>query len=72
MGNDYDNRKLWWQHDGAPAHSSIGVSFFLNNHIGNKWIGRRNRNHDRPARYPDLNPLDFFCGDTLKYVFTTN
>ena len=50
-------RSIIFQQDGAPAHFSIDVRQYLDNHFPNRWIGR-----DGPIRWaprsPDLTPLD--------------
>ena len=54
---------LWFQHDGAPCHSSARVTEFLNRTFPQRWIGRRSE-FAWPPRSPDLTPLDFFYGDS--------
>lgn len=56
-------RDMHFQHDGAPAHFDRRVTQFLNESFPNRWIGRGGP-ISWPARSPDLNPLDFFYGDT--------
>lgn len=56
---------LHFQHDGAPIHSTIPVTTWLNQTFGNKWIGRKSLN-SFPARSPDLTPMDFFFWGYLK------
>lgn len=55
--------RMWWQHDGAPAHSSRIVTDFLNVTFEENWIGRRGPIL-WPPRSPDLTSPDFFYGDT--------
>lgn len=50
---------MWFQQDGAPAHYHHQVRQYLDNWMGNRWIGRRGP-VAWPARSPDLTPLDFF------------
>lgn len=57
-----ERRKLWFVHDGCPAHSARIVSEWLNGEFGDKWLGR-NTDPRWPPRSPDLTPLDFFYGD---------
>lgn len=56
---------VWYQHDGAPAHSSAAVREYLNDAFPNSWIGR-NGTVAWPPRSPDLSPLDFFFWGYLK------
>ncbi|CAH8519229.1 unnamed protein product, partial [Dicrocoelium dendriticum] len=56
---------VWWQQDGAPAHSARTVSQFLDDTFGHRWIGRGGP-LEWPARSPDMNPLDFFLWGYLK------
>lgn len=58
-------QRMWFQHDGAPAHSSRVVRATLNRRFPNKWIGRGGPTR-WPARSPDLNPLDFFFWGKMK------
>uniref|UniRef100_A0A2R5LFM4 Putative transposable element n=1 Tax=Ornithodoros turicata TaxID=34597 RepID=A0A2R5LFM4_9ACAR len=51
--------KLWFQHDGAPAHSSSQARAYLDRAFPSRWIGRYGP-VSWPARSPDLTPLDFF------------
>ena len=52
---------VFFQHDGCPAHSTVLVRNYLQEHFGNRWIGRYGP-VNWPARSPDLSPLDFFMG----------
>lgn len=64
-------RRMWFMHDGAPAHFALNVRQFLNETYGNRWIGRGGPN-SWPARSPDLNPLDFyFWGHIKSLVYDT-
>jgi len=49
---------MYFQHVGAPPHSSREVRNFLNYHFPGQWIGRGGP-HNWPARFPDLSPLDY-------------
>ena len=51
--------RMWFQHDGAPAHNYVAVRRHLDNIFPQRWIGR-NRPIPWPARYPDMSPLDFY------------
>ena len=50
---------IWFQMDGAPAHSCRIVTNYLNDVFGERWIGRFGP-VAWPARSPDLSPNDFF------------
>ena len=52
-------QRLWFQHDGAPAHFALDVREYLNNVFPNRWIGRGGPVH-WPPHSPDLTPMDFF------------
>ena len=54
-------------HDGAPPRFSQMARQFLNQHFANKWIGRGGP-IAWPARFPDLNPLDFHLWGHLKSI----
>lgn len=51
--------RLWYQLDGAPAHSVVPVRQRLTDMFQSQWIGRFGPIR-WPARSPDLTPLDFF------------
>lgn len=57
--------KLWFQHDGAPAHSSSQARAYLDKAFPSQWIGRYGP-VSWPARSPDLTSLDFFLWGYLK------
>lgn len=59
-----DLTKIWFQHDGAPAHRAFVTQDFLNDNFTN-WIGFGGR-IKWPARSPDLTPLDFFFWGYLR------
>jgi len=52
---------MYFQHDGAPPHSSRGVINFLNYRFPGRWIGRCGPYH-WPARFSDSSPLDYCVG----------
>ena len=58
-------RSIIFQQDGAPAHFSIDVRQYLDNHFPNRWIERGG-----PIRWAphslDLTPLDFFLWGHVK------
>ena len=58
-------RNMWFQHDGAPAHSDRNACQHLHETFGNRWIGR-NGPTAWPARSPDLTPMDFFLWGHIK------
>lgn len=62
---------VYFQQDGAPAHSSRLVTRYLNIVFPGRWIGRFGP-MPWPPRSPDLTPLDFFLWGFLKdKVFRT-
>lgn len=70
----YDREKIYFQHDGAPAHNARNVVDCLNVNFGQQWIGN-NGPIRWPARSPDLTPLDFFFWGYIKnkvYLNRTN
>jgi len=56
---------MYFQHDGAPPHSSHEVRNFLNCRFPGRWIGRGDP-HNWPARSPDLSPLDYCVWGWMK------
>lgn len=56
---------MYFQHDGAPAHSSNIVRNYLDNHFPRRWIGRGGP-QNWPPRSPDLTPLDYCLWGWLK------
>lgn len=56
---------IWYQHDGAPCHSTRNVREYLLQTFNGRVIGRFVE-FAWPARSPDLNPLDFFLWGYLK------
>ena len=48
-----------------PAHFSLETRAWLDQHLPNRWIGRRGP-IEWPARSPDLTPPDFFLWGYLK------
>lgn len=59
---------MWYQHDGAPPHSTYAVRRYLNTTFPGRWIGRGGQ-VTWPARSPDLNKCDFFCGDISRILY---
>ena len=58
-------QRLWFQHDGTPAHFTLDVREYLNNVFPNRWIGRGGP-VQWPPRSPDLTPVDFFILGGMK------
>ena len=58
-------QRLWFQHDGAPAHFALDVKDYLNNVFPNRWIGRVGPVQWPPCS-PDLTPMDFFIWGEMK------
>lgn len=56
-----ENREIYFQHDGAPAHNAAIILNCLNENFGDKWIAN-NGPIRWPTRPPDITPLDFFIG----------
>jgi hypothetical protein len=50
--------RMFFQHDGAPAHYSRLVTHHLNLTFPERWIGRGGH-VQWPSRSPDVTPLDF-------------
>ncbi|GFV40875.1 uncharacterized protein TNCV_1637591 [Trichonephila clavipes] len=57
--------RMWFQHDGAPAHFSRNVRNHLDTIYGQHWIGRGG-SVPWPPRSPDLSCLDFFFSGHIK------
>ena len=60
-------QRMWYQHDGAPAHFTANVRNYLDRHFPARWIGRGGY-VAWPARSPDLTPLDFFLWGHVKTI----
>ena len=54
-----DINEVIWMQNGAPLHYDVRVQLWLDEHFLGRWIGRRGP-IERPARFPDLTPSDFF------------
>lgn len=65
-------QRMWFMHDGAPAHFSLLARNWLNqpNHYGNRWIGRAGP-ATWPPRSPDMNPCDFFLWGFCNHLVYT-
>jgi hypothetical protein len=64
-------QRMWFLHDGAPAHFSLTAREHLNNTFPHRWIGRGGP-VAWPPRSPDLNPLDFYLRGHLKTLVYSN
>jgi hypothetical protein len=70
--NNYDEdvplatrQRMWVLHDGASAHSSRNVTWYLDSRFQGRWIGR-NGPVAWPLRSPDLTPADCYSRSHLK------
>jgi len=45
---------MWFQQDGAPAHTTRIVKTYLSRRFPNRWIGIGSEIHEFPSRSPDL------------------
>ena len=59
--------RLWFQHDGCPAHNARAVSRFLDRQFATRWIGNQSL-IPWPARSPDLTPMDFYLWGYVKNI----
>ena len=67
---DYPDDTVF-QQDGAPPHFALPVRQYLNQKLGDRWIGRAGP-VSWPPRSPDLTPCDFFLWGYIKdRVFQT-
>jgi transposase len=57
--------RLWYMHDGAPAHFSRAVRDVLSSTNHDQWLGRGAPTAGPPCS-PDLNPLDFYLWGHVK------
>ena len=65
-------QNMWFQQDGAPAHTSRVTMNFLNQQYQNRFISL-GRIADWPPSSPDMTPLDFFFwGHIKEYVYSRN
>lgn len=66
-----DRYRLWFMHDGCPAHYRLIVREHLNTEFPQRWIGRAGP-VPWAARSPDHNPIDFYMwGDVKSLVYDT-
>ena len=64
-------RDVWFQQDGATAHTARTSMALLREHFPERLISLRG-DLDWPARSPDLAPCDFFLWGYLKSLVYTN
>lgn len=62
---DLDN--VWFQQDGAPAHTANLTKEFITSHFLNRVISH-GFPHEWPPRSPDLTPCDFFLWGVVKDI----
>jgi hypothetical protein len=60
--------RMWYQHDGCPAHNAIVARNVLSIDFSGRWIGRGGP-RTWPARSPDLTPLDFLWGILMDIAY---
>jgi hypothetical protein len=58
-------QRLWFQHDGVPAHYGEDVWQWLNMTYPGRWIGHGGL-IAWPPRSPDLTLMDYFLWEHLK------
>ncbi|GFV56313.1 uncharacterized protein TNCV_1312121 [Trichonephila clavipes] len=63
--NNHDVQELWFQQDGATCHTARATIDLLKDTFGDRLISRFGP-VNRPPRYCDLTPLDYFLGDYVK------
>ena len=59
------NRSKIFQQDGAPPHYCTAARALLDDHLRNRWMGRRGP-FEWPPRSPDLSVCDFFLWGALR------
>jgi len=66
-------RRMWFVHDGAPAHFQLNVRQFLDTEYSERWIGRgAPAPRSWPPRSPDCNPIDFYLWGHVKTLVYQN
>ncbi|KAJ9582285.1 hypothetical protein L9F63_003414 [Diploptera punctata] len=60
-----EHEQCLFQQDGAPPHYAIAVREILDDHLQNRWVGRRGP-IEWPARSPDLTACDYWLWGYLK------
>jgi hypothetical protein len=61
--------RMWYQHDGCPAHNAVVARNVLARVYPGRWIGCGGP-RPWPARSPDLTLLYFFVGNSLEHCVT--
>jgi hypothetical protein len=56
---------IWFQQDGAPAHTANDTKTFLRSQFNERLISR-GLHHEWPPRSPDLTPCDFYLWGVVK------
>jgi hypothetical protein len=69
--DEMDLGDIWFQQDGAMAHTSRASMAVLQDHFPGRLISLRG-NLEWPVRSPDLTPCDFFLWGYLKPRVYTN
>ena len=64
---EFNESRLIWQQDGAPPHWFRPARLWLDQHFGQRWIGR-NGPTAWPARSPDLTACDYWLWGHLKHL----
>jgi len=59
-------QNIWWQQDGAPAHTSNQAINYLRGQFLGRVISSRS-DQDWPVRLPDLTVCNFFLWGYLKH-----
>lgn len=59
--------RMWFQHDGEPAHFTTDVRNYLNATLGTRWI-ERGVPDPWPPRSPDLSSLKYILWGHLKIL----
>ena len=62
----YDLDTLWWQQDGAPAHTAHATLELLQQWFGNRIISRGLEGRAWPGCSPDITPMDYFVWGVMK------
>ena len=65
--SEFNENQLIWQQDGAPPHWYRPARTWLDNHFGQRWIGR-NGPTAWPPRSPDLTVCDFWLWGHVKQI----
>ncbi|KAJ8957731.1 hypothetical protein NQ318_017629 [Aromia moschata] len=60
------NIRIWSENIHIGTHNAVIVRNWLNENFPNYWIGRSSPLIPWPQRSPDITPLDFFFGGTIK------